>query len=300
VLKKILTVILAILAVLAVVAVVMVVLAQPADACPACLREGPRPLVIAHRGYSAVAPENTLPAFRLALATGADFVELDTHHSKDGVPMVLHDYTLDRTTDATNRWGGEKLGLSTKTVAELQTLDAGRWFDPKFAGTKLPTLAEALAVIQGGGGMTLIERKAGDPATLVKLLSERKLVNQLVVQSFDWKFLKEFHALQPGQVTGALGFPSRLADGTKPESEDKRLTAHWLEELAKTGARIVVWSKDVTRETVALAHQRGLKVWVYTIDDPKTANELLDLGVDGLITNNPGVLWRTLAHRGQK
>lgn len=264
------------------------------------LVQGHRPLIIAHRGYSSVAPENTLPAFKLALATGADFVELDTYHSREGVPMVLHDYTLDRTTDATNLWGSAKISLTSKTVAELKTLDAGKWFHASFAGTRLPTLAEALDTIQGGGGMTLIERKEGDPATMAKLLVEKKLINQLVVQSFDWQFLREFHALQPRQVLGALGVPSRLADGSKPTTKEKTLSADWLDELAKTGAKVAVWNREVTREAVALAHQRGLKVWVYTIDDPSVANELLDLGVDGIITNNPGLLWKTLALRALK
>jgi glycerophosphoryl diester phosphodiesterase len=259
-----------------------------------------RPLIIAHRGYSSVAPENTSPAFKLAIAAGADLVELDTHHSKDGVPMVLHDNTLDRTTDATNRWSGVKVGIAAKSVAELKTLDAGKWFDAQFTGTAVPSLAEALETIQGGGGMTLIERKEGDAATLAGLLTEKKLINHVVVQSFDWQFLREFHALRPGQVLGALGVPKCFADGRKPASKDKFLHAHWLDELAKTGASVVVWNKDVTTESVALAHQRGLKVWVYTIDDPKLANELLDMGVDGIITNNPGLLWRTLALRGLK
>lgn len=274
--------------------------AQTVNAPALDLLRSTRPLVIAHRGYSAAAPENTLPAFRLALTTGADLVELDTHPSRDGVIVVLHDHTLDRTTDATNRWGGAKIPISTKTLAELKTLDAGRWFHASYAGTPLPTLAEALDVIQGGGGMTLIERKEGDAATLSALLHGRKLINRLVVQSFDWQFLREFHALHPDQVLGALGVPSLLADGTKPAAQDKALSARWLDALAPTGAKVVVWNKEVSKEAVALAHRRGLKVWVYTIDDPALANQLLDMGVDGLITNNPGLLWKTLALRGLK
>jgi glycerophosphoryl diester phosphodiesterase len=274
--------------------------AQEMKAPASDLVQGRRPLIIAHRGYSSIAPENTLPSFKLALAAGADFVELDSHHTKDGVPMVLHDYTLDRTTDATNLWGSAKIALASKSVAELKALDAGKWFDPKFAGTRLSTLAEALDTIQGGGGMTLIERKEGDPATMAKLLTEKKLINQLVLQSFDWQFLKEFHALQSEQVLGALGAPSKLTDGSKPTSKDKFLNAQWLDELSKTGAKVAVWSKDVTKEGVALAHQRGLKVWIYTIDDPKLANDLLNMGVDGLITNNTGLLWKTLALRALK
>jgi glycerophosphoryl diester phosphodiesterase len=117
---------------------------SPAEA----LIELSRPLVIAHRGYSQFAPENTLPAFQLGLRAGADLVELDYHHTKDGVPIVIHDADLDRTTDATNRWGGSKLNVTAYTAAELQALDAGTWFSPNFTGTKLPTLAEAVAHIQ--------------------------------------------------------------------------------------------------------------------------------------------------------
>jgi glycerophosphoryl diester phosphodiesterase len=268
----------------------------PAPALVACSR----PLVIGHRGFSSVAPENTLPSFKLALAAGADMVELDTYHSRDGVPVVFHDRTLDRTTDATNRWGRTKITPGAKTLAELKTLDAGRWFAPCYAGTRIPTLVEALDTIQGGGGITLIERKQGDAATMARLLREKGLVNHVVVQAFDWEFLRELHALLPGQVLGALGAPGRLADGRKPTHENKHLDAYWLDQLALTGAKLAVWNRDVSRESVALAHQRGLKVYVYTIDDAPTVNQLLDLGVDGIITNNPAQLWRTLALRAER
>lgn len=144
-----------------------------------------RPLVIAHRGDSAAAPENTLPTFAQALTTGADLVELDYHHSRDGVPVVMHDHTLDRTTDAVARWGRKDVRVEDTDVADLQTLDAGAWFGPAFAGTRVPLLTEALATIQRGS-VTLIERKAGDAATCARLLRERGLINHVVVQSFDW------------------------------------------------------------------------------------------------------------------
>jgi len=177
-----------------------------------------RPLIIAHRGYPQFAPENTVPAFKLAIEAGADLVELDYYHSKDGVPVVIHDGTLDRTSDATNRWGGSKIPVAARTAAELQTLDAGSWFDPKYSGTRVPLLNEALDFIQGSGGVTLIERKEGDAATCVKMLREKKLVNQLIVQAFDWEYLRKFHELEPTQVLGALGPPKLLADGSNPAS----------------------------------------------------------------------------------
>ena len=258
-----------------------------------------RPLVIGHRGYCQFAPENTLPSFQLAMAAGADLVELDYHHSKDGQLIVIHDHELDRTTDATNRWAQKKIGVQTKTAAEIQSLDAGSWFDPKYAGTRIPLLAEALDTIQAGS-VTLIERKAGPPADCIQLLREKKLINKVVVQSFDWEYLRAFHEQASEQVLGALGPTDRLAGGNKPTGVTKDLSAAWLDELQKTGAKLVVWNQKVSREAVQLAHQQRLRVWVYTVDDPALANELLDMGVDGIITNNTSLIWKAIALRSQK
>ncbi len=271
--------------------------AADVDAPALKLLNAKRTLIIGHRGYPQFAPENTMPSWKLALEAGADMAELDYYHTKDGKLIVIHDPTLDRTTDATNRWGGKKISVTGKTAAELQSLDAGSWFDAKYVGTRLPLLTDVLDFVQGAGGVTLIERKEGDAATCVKMLHEKKLINQVVVQAFDWDYLKAFHELEPGQVLGALGPPKTLADGSKPAEKSKVLSAAWLDELVKTGAKAAVWSDQVNREAVELAHKRGLKVWVYTINDPALANKLLDMGVDGLITNNTGLMWRTLALR---
>src|SRR3954469_5200690 len=198
-----------------------------------------RPLVIGHRGYCQFAPENTLPSFKLAVAAGADLVELDYYHTRDGQLIVMHDPDLDRTTDATNRWGGRKIKVESKTADQIQTLDAGSWFDPKYAGTKVPLLSEALDTIQKAS-VTLIERKGGDPESCLKLLRSKGLINRVVVQSFDWEYLRGFHALEETQVLGALGPPVKLSDGKKPQVS-KELSAAWLDELQKTGAGIAVW-----------------------------------------------------------
>lgn len=265
---------------------------QPAVSAAEQLLALKRPLVIGHRGYSHLAPENTLPAFRLAKAAGADLIELDYHHTKDGKLIVIHDGTVDRTTDATNRWGDAKIRVDSKTLAELQTLDAGSWFHPPYPKTHLPTLTESLDEIQKGG-VTLIERKEGDAATCVALLREKNLVNALVVQAFDWSYLSDFHALCPEQVLGALG-PPKVKGRTLTDAE-KKLSPAWVDEAKKSGARVVVWNRDVSKETVAYAHKRGLEVWVYTIDDAAVATELLQLGVDGIITNNLAAIWRAVA-----
>jgi glycerophosphoryl diester phosphodiesterase len=258
-----------------------------------------RPLVIGHRGYCQLAPENTLPSFKLALTAGADLVELDYRHTRDGKPVVIHDHELDRTTDARSRWAQKHIKVETRTAADIQTLDAGSWFDPKYAGTRIPLLAEALDVIQQGG-VTLIERKAGAPADCIKLLREKRLINQVVVQSFDWEYLRAFHEQEPEQVLGALGPAERLSNGMKPSRLARELSAAWLDALQETGARVAVWSQKVSRGPVRLARQRGLKVWVYTVNDPALAIELLDMGVDGLVTNNPSLIRKTIARRGQQ
>lgn len=256
----------------------------------------PRPLVIAHRGYSGFAPENTILAFDRALAAGADLVELDYHHSAEGVPVVIHDSTLDRTTDAVARWGGKDLPVAGRRMEDLSALEAGAWFQPPLSGLRIPSLAQALDFIQSRG-VTLIERKAGDAPTLSRLLRERGLVNRVVVQAFDWEFLRAFHRLEPEQVLGALG-PPGSRDGRRLTDEERMLGETWLEEVRGLGARLVVWNRQVNAEAVRRAHALGLRVWIYTINDPALADDLLAMGVDGLITDHPALAWRVLAIRG--
>jgi glycerophosphoryl diester phosphodiesterase len=255
-----------------------------------------RPLVIGHRGYCQLAPENTLPSFKLAIAASADLVELDYHHTKDDKLIVIHDSHLDRTTDARNRWRRHRTKVASKTAAEIQTLDAGSWFDAKYIGTKVPLLDEALDTIQQNC-VTLIERKHGAPNSCINLLRNKGLINKVVVQSFDWKYLKQFHEQEPGQILAALGPPTMLADGKKRLRRGKTLSAAWLDDLQKTGAKIAVWNRQLSKLAVQLAHERGLKVWVYTINDSALANRLLDIGVDGLITNNTQLIRNAIAPR---
>lgn len=255
-----------------------------------------RPLVIGHRGFNVLAPENTLPSFKFATLANADMVELDYHHSKDGVPIVIHDFELDRTTDAVAKWGGKKIRVDSRTAAELQTLDAGKWFDPLFTGTRLPLLAEALDLIAKGGNVTLIERKGGEPATCIKLLRDQDRINKVIVQSFDWNYLRDFHAQCPEQILGALG-PSGTRNGVKLTDAQKELSPEWIDDAKKAGASAVGWNKLVTPAAVAYAHQQGLKVWVYTINEAPLANALLDMGVDAIITDNTAAIWRVLALR---
>lgn len=250
-----------------------------------------RPLIIGHRGYAGRAPENTMPSFQLALESGVDLVELDYQHSKDGVPMVIHDRFLERTTGPRRRLRRRRVRVSARTAAEIQALDAGAWFNKNFRGVTVPSLAEALEFICRYGGIALIEHKSGDAGTLVDLLRRLHLINKVVVISFDWKFLRELHEMEPRQILGALGPPARLSNGRRPVHLRRRLSTR-LSEVAKTGAPIVVWHRRVSRRSIQLANRRNMQVWVYTVNQLKLARKLVKLGVRGIITDHPGTITR--------
>jgi glycerophosphoryl diester phosphodiesterase len=229
----------------------------------------PRVLVIAHRGNSSVAPENTLPAFESAVAVGADLVELDYYHSADGVPVTFHDKTLDRTTDAATRWGKKDETVGSKTLADLQTLDA----DACFAGTQIPTLEASIDVIQNGS-VTLIERKHGDAKTCIELLDKKNLIGNVVVQAFDWTYLENCRKLSSAVAMAALG--------------SDPLTDEQLDRIAAFDAQVVAWSeKSVDADMIKRIHDRGMKAWTWTVDDPDRAKQLVAAGIDGIITNVP-------------
>jgi glycerophosphoryl diester phosphodiesterase len=233
----------------------------------------PRVLISAHRGNSSVAPENTLPAFQSALDAKADLVELDYFHSADGVPVVIHDEILDRTTNSEEVLGKPKLLIGNLKLADLQKLDVGIWFAATFEGTKLPTLTESLDLIQTKS-VTLIERKGGDAKTLVKLLEEKQLIDQVVVQAFDWEFVAACRKLSPRMALGTLS--------GKPANEDQ------IKAAAATGADLIVWNHEKIGPTqIKQIHALGKKAWVYTVDDPDRARALIAAGIDGIITNKP-------------
>jgi glycerophosphoryl diester phosphodiesterase len=232
-----------------------------------------RVLVIAHRGASAVAPENTLPAFEKANQIGVDLVELDYYHTSDGVPVVFHDKDLKRTTNARAVLGNDALAIRQLTLEQSRKLDVGAWFGPQFRGVRMPTLEESLDVIQTGS-MTLVERKEGDAATCIALLERKKLLDDVVVQAFDWAFLAECRRLAPNLVLGALG--------------EKEITPQKLAELDRLDVQAVGWNyKQLTPQTIDALRGPGRKVWAYTVDDDQRARELIAAGIDAIITNDP-------------
>lgn len=233
-------------------------------------------LVIGHRGAAARAPENTLSALDAAREAGADLVELDVHTSRDGVPVVVHDETLERTTDAPARWPGGDLRVAARSAGELATLDAGGWAGAAFADARLPTLEQALERL-APWACAALDVKRCEAGTLCALLARRGWLERVVVMAFDVDLLAACHALRPELVLGALG-PGPLAAG------------RW-EAAAAAGVSLLAWDqRHVDAGLVRAAHERGWKLWAWTVDEARRVRALRALGVDGLVGDDPAHL----------
>jgi glycerophosphoryl diester phosphodiesterase len=243
-----------------------------------------QPLIIAHRGASKLAPENTLPAFKKALDFNSDFIELDYHTTKDGKMVVIHGDYLDSTTDAEKKFGHSKIAVNSKTLKEIQSLDAGKWKESKFKGARIPTLKEAMAVIQKTS-FTLIERKEGKPKDLFLFLKKEGWITNVIVQSFDWNFIKQLGEYSNAISKSAIGPPEKYK-GQILTKKEQWLNKEFIEYIASLDAQFITWNNQITAISIALAHEKGLRVFIWTIDDPDEAERLVKLGVDGIITND--------------
>src|SRR4051794_28222219 len=224
-------------------------------------------MLVAHRGSSVNAPENTLAAFDRAVAEHADRMSLDVHLTKDGVPVVIHDGTLTRTTDAKRRFpGSSPWSVGALTLAQVRTLDAGSWFgDGAFTGIRVPTLDEVLTELGPSPTGLTVEIKTpavyGGAARIGKAVmdvirahpewasSSDQEQPRLVVESFDWSFLDDLHVAYPSMPLALL----HSADVTAAD-----LAAHpYVKELD------VEW-RALTPGAVAAAHAKGIRVGTWT------------------------------------
>jgi len=242
------------------------------------------PLLIGHRGASASAPENTLAAFARAFDDGADWVECDVRLTADGAPIVLHDATLDRTTDGRGR-------AARRTLDEVKRLDAGAWFGRRFASQRVPTLAEVLACARHRGGVN-IELKC-DPAAgpvreahrrlaraVAAAIAAARFPGPIVVSSFSRPALRAARAAMPRACLGYL--VSRSARGTNALHR-----------------AIGLWSlhphvRLATPARFAAARRLGLRLLAWGVDDPGEAGRLAALGADGLMADDPAALGRVV------
>lgn len=243
----------------------------------------PRPCeIVGHRGFSGVAPENTLVAIRMAIESGADACEFDVYASKDGTVVLLHDATVDRTTSGKGK-------VTELTVAELKKLDAGSWKDAAYAGEPVPTLAEALALLKDSGCKAVIEIKMeGIADKVVEAVRTAGMLEQASVIAFSQEVVKDVRRLEPDLPCGWL-YGKQLA-GTPEER------AAWIAgEAGRCGTRLVDLSYGLLfPEVVAELKRRGLTVWTWTVDDPAVMRALSAWGVESITTNRPDIAVQTL------
>ncbi|MET8824862.1 glycerophosphodiester phosphodiesterase family protein [Streptomyces sp. NPDC004610] len=228
--------------------------------------------VIAHRGASSAAPENTLQAQEIARRGGADFIENDVQLSKDGVPYLMHDYTVDRTTDGTG-------DITTLTAAQLDALDAGSWFAPTFTGARVPTLAQQLADLRTRGGNLLLEVKRADSreqvAKVIEVVRAERMTGRVFVQSFSKDHLRWVREIAPELPTGLL-VGALDAD---PVAVAK--------ELGLTSYNPSGGALEARPEVVKELHAAGVATMVWTIDSSAKWQQYEKYGVDAIITNRP-------------
>lgn len=239
---------------------------------PPAPRAGRGPLVLGHRGASGEAPENTLAAFRLALAQGADGVELDVWRCASGEVVVVHD-------ERTGRVAGADLAVPDASFAALRALDVGAWKGEAFRGERVPLLAEALEALPGAVVNVELKSRGRDlrlARAAADVVAQAGAAGRVIVSSFDWRLLVAFRLAAPGVPVGLLfdgerAWRLRLAAalrllGPSAVHPDRRLV---------TPERAKAWGA------------RGLAVNVWTVDDPAEAAALARLGVAALITNVP-------------
>lgn len=263
---------------------VLTALARPADRHPFFNHEGI--LTIAHRGGGGLRPENTIYAFTHAVELGADVIEMDVHCTQDGEIVVIHDDTVERTTNGTGR-------VEEFTLAQLKELDAGYTWTPdngasfpfRGQGLRVPTLAEVFTAFPE---MAMnIEIKQFQPsivARLARLIRDFDMTEKVLIASVDTNPLREFRRVCPQVATSAS------------EQETRFFYAMHLAHLGKLckapahAFQVPQYSEDrevVTRSFLNAAHGRNMKVYVWTIDDAEDMQRLISMGVDGIVTDYP-------------
>ncbi|CAK7285527.1 glycerophosphodiester phosphodiesterase [Streptomyces sp. RM1] len=256
------------------------------------------PLVIGHRGAPAYAPENTLPSIDKAARVGSTWVENDVQRTKDGELVVVHDDSLQRTTDVKRVFPGRApWKVKDFTAAEIARLDAGSWFSPAYKGTRVPTLDQYMRRVEHNHQSLLLEVKnpelyPGIERQILKTLGndgwlDRPHLKRLVVQSFSADSVRTVHELKPALTTAYLGAPpvsqlkqyARFADLINPSYGS----------LSKSYVSAV--------HGVRGAHGRPLGVYAWTVDDKATALKVAGYGVDGIISSKADVVRAALRGR---
>ncbi|MEO5940691.1 MAG: glycerophosphodiester phosphodiesterase family protein [Candidatus Limnocylindrales bacterium] len=248
-----------------------------------------RPLVIAHRGHSIAVPENTLEAYRRAIELGTGMIECDVNRTKDGQLVMIHDWTLDRTTDGSGP-------VRNLTLGEVRKLDAGSWMGPEFRGLRIPTTIDTIELAREAGIPMCFEVKGETPdeyaataLALADLFVERKVLEWAFMSSYD----HEAMALAKHRVPGLLLAPERLPDNVPADPVEA------LRQATALGAPVLQnhWA-FVTPELVRTLCDAGIALWAWpTTAESEIARSLAD-GVDGVMGDDVAAMVRAVAALG--
>ena len=229
-----------------------------------------KPIVIAHRGASVYAPENTVLAFEKAIEQDCDMIEIDVHATKDGGLAVIHDDTLDRTTDRKGR-------VCDFTFEELIDVDAGE-------GQRIPSLQQVIDLVTGKVGLVVELKETGLERKVVEHLSKSSITDQVIVTSFFHPAVRQVKSLFPQVRTAVITF-------------SKPIEANSLAANARADA-LWIFRRYVTLEMVASAHKVGLRLYVWYVNDADEMRRILGLGVDGILTGRPNTLREIITNLG--
>ncbi len=244
--------------------------------------------VIAHRGASSRAPQNTLAAFEKAIELGADMVELDVHLSKDGRIVVMHDSTVDSTTDGSGK-------ISEMTLEEIKNLDAGSHFDEEFSGERVPTLEEVLELTEDEIGLnielkTRSEENEGLEEKVLNLLDKYDTTETVMISTFSFDSAKKVNDINANIPVGLLYLTLPLTAWHAKRIHKKR---PWADAAHP-------WHWTIGERHVRKIHELGVDVNVWTVDSERNIKKMIDHGVDGIITNKPELVKNIAEKRTEK
>ena len=250
---------------------------------------------VAHRGASFTAPENTLSAYRAAVAAGADGAECDVYRSADGVVFLSHDPTPKRT------MGGGNDNLSKMTFEQIRQFDAGSWKGEQFKGEKVPALDEYLLLLWGTSCHPVIEiKQPGIEADVVEIVRKNKMTDVSTIIAFDAGVVREVRRLEPKMCVAWLYSEDLKSKGTAEENAE-RLAEFLIGRAKELDIAVLDLSYNIlSPKLIQLLNGAGIHVWAWTVDDATAMERLLDWGVVSITTNKPELLTEIVKRRNKK
>ena len=230
--------------------------------------------IIAHRGFSSIAPENTLAAFEQAIARGASSIEFDIQLSADSVPVIFHDATLERITGVSGK-------VRDKNLSQLQTLDAGKWFGAEFLGQKIPTLKEALSILKNIDKFLYFDVKPhcewsdSEVASFVNTLNDAGIKEKCVITSFSDRFLGQVRRLSDGLAIGHI-----VANLEAYKTQLVKAVVN-RDNLISSQYRVLLENPAL----IQASRIQGVDIVAWTVDDRSDMQKLVDLGITRIVTN---------------